>query len=85
MTPKKSTACLQSSRAVKQSHDQILREMEHLNLQYQEEQNRSLGLQNELKMAATSHRKILEVRGCLILQSNPFIKATLGLGPKELP
>ncbi|XP_035828549.1 protein fantom isoform X2 [Aplysia californica] len=52
----------ESSRAVKQSHDQILREMEHLNLQFQEEQNRNLSLQNELKMAGTSQKKAMELQ-----------------------
>lgn len=51
-----------SSRAVKQSHDQILREMEHLNLQIQEEQNRNLSLQNELKMGSAHQKKTLELQ-----------------------
>ncbi|RUS82637.1 hypothetical protein EGW08_009590 [Elysia chlorotica] len=51
-----------SSRAVKQSHDQILREMEHLNLQIQEEQNRNLSLQNELKLGGAHQKKVLELQ-----------------------
>ncbi|BFZ12751.1 hypothetical protein BsWGS_15789 [Bradybaena similaris] len=51
-----------STRAVKQSHDQILRELEHLSLQLQEEQNRNLSLQQELKQTATERRKAIDLQ-----------------------
>ena len=43
------------------SHDQVLREMENLNVQLKEEQNRVLGLQNELKHGTATQRTIIEV------------------------
>ncbi|XP_059142176.1 protein fantom-like [Physella acuta] len=52
----------QNSRVVKQSHDQILHEMESLTLQFQEEQNRNLALQNQLKMTDNDQRKIFELQ-----------------------
>uniref|UniRef100_A0A2C9M2E5 C2 domain-containing protein n=1 Tax=Biomphalaria glabrata TaxID=6526 RepID=A0A2C9M2E5_BIOGL len=52
----------QSSRTVKQAHEQILREMEHLNLQLQEEENRNLTLQNQLKLSNNNEKKVLELQ-----------------------
>lgn len=40
----------------------MLMEMENLNMQLKEEQNRVLTLQNELKFGTTNNRKIIEVR-----------------------
>jgi hypothetical protein len=39
----------------------MLMEMENLNMQLKEEQNRVLTLQNELKFGTTNNRKIIEV------------------------
>lgn len=47
---------------MKRSHDNMLMEMENLNMQLKEEQNRVLTLQNELKFGTTNNRKIIEVR-----------------------
>ena len=47
---------------MKGSHDSILGEMEGLNQQLKEEQNRVLSLQNELKSGTTSQRTLVEVK-----------------------
>lgn len=47
---------------MKRSHDNMLMEMENLNMQLKEEQNRVLTLQNELKFGTTNNRKTIEVR-----------------------
>ncbi|XP_048736763.2 protein fantom-like isoform X2 [Ostrea edulis] len=47
---------------VKRSHDNMLMEMENLNMQLKEEQNRVLTLQNELKFGTTNNRKIIELQ-----------------------
>ena len=49
-------------RTVKNSHDQVLMEMEVLNDQLKIEQNRVLSLQNELKSGASAQRAVNEVR-----------------------
>ncbi|XP_064640394.1 protein fantom-like isoform X3 [Lineus longissimus] len=46
---------------MKTSHDQLLMEMEHLNHQLNQEQNRVLTLQNELKAGSATQRKIYEL------------------------
>ena len=46
---------------MKGSHDSILGEMDSLNQQLKEEQNRVLSLQNELKTGTTSQRTLVEV------------------------
>ena len=48
---------------VKHGHDSMLMEMERLNMQLKEEQNRVLTLQNELKFGTANNRKLIEVRG----------------------
>uniref|UniRef100_K1QMS1 Protein fantom n=1 Tax=Magallana gigas TaxID=29159 RepID=K1QMS1_MAGGI len=48
--------------AMKRSHDNMLMEMENLNMQLKEEQNRVLTLQNELKFGTTNNRKIIELQ-----------------------
>ena len=52
----------QNMRVLRHNHDQILMEMERLNMQLKEEQNRVLTLQNELKMSATQQRRITELQ-----------------------
>ncbi|XP_022337426.2 protein fantom-like isoform X1 [Crassostrea virginica] len=47
---------------MKRSHDNMLMEMENLNMQLKEEQNRVLTLQNELKFGTTNNRKIIELQ-----------------------
>ena len=49
-------------RILRHNHDQILIEMERLNMQLKEEQNRVLTLQNELKMSATQQRRVTELQ-----------------------
>ena len=49
-------------RVLRHNHDQILMEMERLNMQLKEEQNRVLTLQNELKMSATQQRRMTELQ-----------------------
>ncbi|XP_053402324.1 protein fantom-like isoform X7 [Mercenaria mercenaria] len=49
-------------RSVKRSHDTILMEMENINMQYKEEQNRNLALQNELKLGSTNQHKLIEMQ-----------------------
>ena len=49
-------------RVLRHNHDQIMLEMERLNGQLKEEQNRVLMLQNELKMAATNQRHRTELQ-----------------------
>lgn len=54
----------------------MLMEMERLNMQLKEEQNRVLTLQNELKFGTANNRKLIEVcinRGCI----QNFTKLTL--------
>ena len=46
---------------VKHGHDSMLMEMERLNMQLKEEQNRVLTLQNELKFGTANNRKLIEV------------------------
>ena len=53
--------CAQKLHAVKSSHDQVLYEMDLLNGQLKEEQNRGLSLQNELMAGTTSQRTLIEV------------------------
>ena len=45
---------------VKHGHDSMLMEMERLNMQLKEEQNRVLTLQNELKFGTANNRKLIE-------------------------
>ena len=52
----------QNMRVLRHNHDQILMEMERLNMQLKEEQNRVLTLQNELKMSATQQRRMTELQ-----------------------
>lgn len=47
---------------VKRSHDTLLIEMENTNLQLKEEQNRSLALQNELKLGSTNQQRLVEMQ-----------------------
>ncbi|KAL4234620.1 Protein fantom [Mactra antiquata] len=49
-------------RSVKRSHDTLLMEMESINMQYKEEQNKTLALQNELKLGSTNHHKLIEMQ-----------------------
>lgn len=54
--------------SVKHGHDSMLMEMERLNMQLKEEQNRVLTLQNELKFGTANNRKLIEVcinLGCI--------------------
>ena len=51
----------QKLRTVKGSHDQVLNEMERLNHQLKEEQNKSLTMQNELKTGTANQRRVVEV------------------------
>ncbi len=52
----------QKLRTVKNSHDQLLREMEKLNAQLKEEQDKVLVANNELKSGSAHQRRIVEVR-----------------------
>ena len=52
---------LQKLRTVKSSHDQVLNEMERLNHQLKEEQNKVLKANNELKSGTANQRRIVEV------------------------
>ena len=54
-------AFLQNMSTVKHGHDSMLMEMERLNMQLKEEQNRVLTLQNELKFGTANNRKLIEV------------------------
>ncbi|VDH99812.1 protein fantom [Mytilus galloprovincialis] len=47
---------------VKHGHDSMLMEMERLNMQLKEEQNRVLTLQNELKFGTANNRKLIELQ-----------------------
>lgn len=51
-----------NTRVLRHNHDQILMEMERLNVQLKEEQNRVLTLNNELKMANASQRRTIELQ-----------------------
>ena len=51
----------QNLHTVKRSHDTLLIEMENSNLQLKEEQNKSLALQNELKLGSSNQQKLVEV------------------------
>ena len=57
---------------MKNSHDQVLAELEVLNDQLKIEQNRNLQLQNDLKSGVSAQRAITEVTpaetGCLFQQ-----------------
>ena len=53
-------------RVLRHNHDQILVEMERLNMQLKEEQNRVLTLQNELKMSGAQQRRIAEMQEQII-------------------
>ena len=55
-------SCEQKLRAVRNSHDQVLGEMEKLNIQLQEEQNKVLQAKNELESRSGHQRKTVEVR-----------------------
>ncbi|XP_052059742.1 protein fantom-like isoform X5 [Mytilus californianus] len=56
-------ALLESNMAtVKHGHDSMLMEMERLNMQLKEEQNRVLTLQNELKFGTANNRKLIELQ-----------------------
>ncbi|XP_052231915.1 protein fantom-like isoform X2 [Dreissena polymorpha] len=48
-------------RSVKRSHDTLLMEMESVNMQLKEEQNRSLALQNELKMGSAKQHELIQL------------------------
>ncbi|XP_074644933.1 protein fantom-like isoform X2 [Tubulanus polymorphus] len=54
------TALEEKLHTIKTSHDQVLREMDHLNHQLKQEQNRTLSLQNEMKQGSTQQRTLLE-------------------------
>ena len=56
----------QNMRVLRHNHDQILVEMERLNMQLKEEQNRVLTLQNELKMSGAQQRRIAEMQEQII-------------------
>lgn len=56
----------QNMRTVKHSHDNVLRQMESLNMQIKQEENRVLSLQNELKLGMANNRKLIEVTSLLI-------------------
>ncbi|XP_013398860.1 protein fantom isoform X4 [Lingula anatina] len=62
----KYTRMEENLRTVKSSHDQVLREMEALNQQLKQEENRVMSLQNELKLGSTSRRKIVELEEQII-------------------
>lgn len=47
---------------VKHGHDSMLMEMERLNMQLKEEQNRVLTMQNELKFGTANNRKLIELQ-----------------------
>ncbi|KAL5022687.1 hypothetical protein ScPMuIL_001842 [Solemya velum] len=49
-------------RTVKHSHDNVLRQMESLNMQLKQEENRVLSLQNELKLGMANNRKLIEIQ-----------------------
>ncbi|XP_060591570.1 protein fantom-like isoform X2 [Ruditapes philippinarum] len=49
-------------RSVKRSHDTLLMEMENINMQYKEEQNRNLALHNELKLGSSNQHKLIEMQ-----------------------
>ncbi|XP_021379189.1 protein fantom-like isoform X4 [Mizuhopecten yessoensis] len=51
----------QNMQTMKHSHDSMLMEMERLNMQVNEEQNRVLTLQNELKFGTTNNSKLIEL------------------------
>ena len=51
----------QKLRTVKSSHDQVLNEMERLNHQLKEEQNKVLKANNELKSGTANQRRMVEV------------------------
>ena len=53
--------CFQKLRTVRTSHDQVLSEMERINHQLKEEQNRVLHLENELRNGSANQRRIVEV------------------------
>jgi len=52
----------QNLRSVKRSHDTLLMEMESVNMQVKEEQNRNLELHNELKLGSSKQHEIIQVR-----------------------
>ena len=52
---------LQNLRSVKRSHDTLLMEMENVNMQVKEEQNRNLALHNELKLGSTKQSELIQV------------------------
>ncbi|KAK7114118.1 protein fantom-like isoform X1 [Littorina saxatilis] len=58
----KYSALEENTRVLRQNHDAILMEMERLNVQVKEEQNRVLSLQNELKMSAANQRRMAELQ-----------------------
>ena len=64
-----SPALSQKLRAVKSSHDQLLREMETQNDYLKQEQTRVLTLQNELKQGTANQRRIMEVSGGLCFKT----------------
>lgn len=55
----------------------MLMEMENLNMQLKEEQNRVLTLQNELKFGTTNNRKIIEVRHTCIDEKMLFLNLAM--------
>ena len=81
----------QNLHTVKRSHDTLLIEMENSNLQLKEEQNKSLALQNELKLGSSNQQKLVEVilldilsRMCSTVSSmfsGPMHKATTNCDP----
>ncbi|KAL8619480.1 hypothetical protein ACOMHN_011831 [Nucella lapillus] len=58
----KYSAMEENTRVLRHNHDQILVEMERLNMQLKEEQNRTLTLQNEVKVANASQRRMVELQ-----------------------
>nr|KAG5707913.1 hypothetical protein BaRGS_031644 [Batillaria attramentaria] len=58
----KYSALDENTRVLRHNHDQILMEMERLNVQLKEEQNRVLMLQNELKMSSTHQKRMVELQ-----------------------
>ncbi|KAK3603408.1 hypothetical protein CHS0354_009388 [Potamilus streckersoni] len=49
-------------RTIKRSHDNVMVEMENLNIQLKEEQNKNLELHNELKLGSANQRKMIELQ-----------------------
>lgn len=71
----------QKLRMFKNNNDQVLQEMEKLQRQLQQEQNRALSMQNELKQTSSSQIALQEVKK---VKKICFIECPSGLADVDL-